>query len=597
MLKFKQQESNSMKTYLKEKIGNPELFTGRQKELNYILEWIERINQELSKSTAILSRRKTGKTALLQRIFNLVFEKNQGVVPFYFEIEEGKKWAMDFCREFFMKFIYQYIAFKTRKIEYLHVFNIVNYEKVIDIARKESLEYLVPLIESVQDCEKIESIDAMWTTVRNAPLSLAKLTNEKILQIIDEFQYFNSEIYRDKETKNRINDFAAGYMATAEYKNAPLLISGSWVGWLTNDLITMLPGRFITISLDPLPENEAIEMIRKYSDFYQIPTADHVMYLMASLCECNPFYISSIIQGSYPEKDLSATEGLLAILEFETLNPRGTIKKTWLDYFKSAISKINDHHAKHIVLYLCKHRHRFVSKKEIRDKLQLEITDDQLDQKLNALYLADMIDRGGLNYQFQAVNDNIFDKVFMGEYGSDVDDFDTKEITKAYKSISDDIQKKYRQLLGKYNQKIGLYTEYVLIDQLMYSAYQKSDMFISMTHNLAENFKFVKYERVWSYQASPVLRNNFQVDIFARAPDEKYSIIGEVKCRSTQKFSLNEAKQFLEKCKILIQMENLDHTWVQSFVYSVNGFYKNTIHFMQKNGIAWSDSKNWLIRQ
>jgi len=44
-------------------------------------------------------------------------------------------------------------------------------------------------------------------------------------------------------------------------------------------------------------------------------------------------------------------------------------------------------------------------------------------------------------------------------------------------------------------------------------------------------------------------------------------------------------------------MENLDHTWVQSFVYSVNGFYKNTIHFMQKNGIAWSDSKNWLIRQ
>ena len=83
-----------MRIWLKEKIGNPELFTGRKKELAYFLNWIDRTERELSKSTAILSRRKTGKTALLQRLFNTVFEKNGGVIPFYYEIGEGDRWLV-----------------------------------------------------------------------------------------------------------------------------------------------------------------------------------------------------------------------------------------------------------------------------------------------------------------------------------------------------------------------------------------------------------------------------------------------------------------------------------------------------------------------
>jgi len=62
--------------------------------------------------------------------------------------------------------------------------------------------------------------------------------------MVDEFQFLNSEIYWDEAKTNQASDLAAGYLHTAEYKNAPLLVSGSWVGWLMNDLTTMLPGRF-----------------------------------------------------------------------------------------------------------------------------------------------------------------------------------------------------------------------------------------------------------------------------------------------------------------------------------------------------------------
>ncbi|MCP4150218.1 MAG: hypothetical protein GY757_20895, partial [bacterium] len=77
-----------MKYALEEKIGNPELFTGRKKELAFFLNWIEEIKERKSKSTAIMARRKMGKSAIMERLFNTVFERNDGIIPFYYEIKE-----------------------------------------------------------------------------------------------------------------------------------------------------------------------------------------------------------------------------------------------------------------------------------------------------------------------------------------------------------------------------------------------------------------------------------------------------------------------------------------------------------------------------
>lgn len=115
---------------LKERIGKPELFTGRKEELTYYLKWIRDIKEEKSQSTAILARRKMGKTALMERLFNITFYKNDGVIPFYYEIKEVKMWVGDFCKDFFLTFIHHYIAFKTRK--------------------KEGLLYLTDLVEGVE---------------------------------------------------------------------------------------------------------------------------------------------------------------------------------------------------------------------------------------------------------------------------------------------------------------------------------------------------------------------------------------------------------------------------------------------------------------
>ena len=94
-----------MKIYMREKIGYPELFVGREKELKNLLEWAKGIKKEISMSRSILSRRKTGKTALLQRLYNIVFHENDGVVPFYYEVGEDSQWTVDFCKDFFSEIL------------------------------------------------------------------------------------------------------------------------------------------------------------------------------------------------------------------------------------------------------------------------------------------------------------------------------------------------------------------------------------------------------------------------------------------------------------------------------------------------------------
>ena len=590
-----------MRTYLKEKIGNPELFTGRKRELTFYLHWIKRIKQESSQSSAILSRRKTGKTALLQRLYNLTFEKNMGVIPFYYEVKEVDQWAVDFCQNFFLTFLFQYIAFTTRNGEYIHLSQQerTTFTLAADIARQEGLDYLLDEIEGIAQLVDKAREGLLWDAVRDMPRTLAARRNEFIVQIIDEFQYLNSMIYWDAAKTNLAGNFASAYMSTAEYKNAPLLVSGSWVGWLSR-LLNRMTGRFKIGFLDPLPFEETVEMVFKYAQLDHIQVADASAYLIAQVSEGNPSYLSAIMRSDVPNKNLTTEDGVLATLEFETLHDRGGIKNTWKEYLLSALPRVNDVHAKHILLYLCKNKDRQVLRREMLKDLNLPMTDQELERKMEMLIRADIVEHGRTNARYQAVQDNIFDKVFRGMYAEDIEAFDPQEITNEYKALFETTRKKYRQLVGKYAQEKGAFAEYQILKKLR-TAYRNNELVCSMIHNLPEDFHFVNYASVWSYYGTAQGRPDFQVDIFAYAADAAEAvgppagapaIIGEIKNRANDPFTGPEAQTFLEKMATLQQLEHV--TDAIGFVFSRSGFTTPALDILREHQVAYSDDERWL---
>ncbi|MCP4105880.1 MAG: hypothetical protein GY749_10145, partial [Desulfobacteraceae bacterium] len=495
-----------MKIYFEERIGNPELFTGRKKELAYFLNWTERIKRKISMSSAILSRRKTGKTAFLQRLYNIIFQKNDRVIPFYYEIRETDQWLLDFSLEFFQTFAYQYIAFKTGKPEYFDYLQVADIEDTVSVAREEGFDYIAAQAKAVKRLVSEENASLLWTTARKAPRMTAGHYNEYVVQMIDEFQFINRFIFRDKACTNRISNLAGSYLGTAEYKNAPLLVSGSWVGWLTRDLLGMLPGRFQFHYFQNMPEDEAVEMILKYSFLENIPVSEEIVPLIAGITEGNPFYISSIFRSKCPKKDLTTVEGLRKTLEFETLSDEGIIKGIWMEYARYALKEANDKNAKRIVLYLCKNRDREVTRSELKKKLNLEMGDSELEDKMEILIKSDIINQGRSNFDYRGVHDNIFDKVFRGVYQKEINAFDPKEITDEYKVLFEKLGAEHRQLLGEYSSFKGKFAEFLIINHLRHRAYKNQTVFCNMMRKLPEDFRFAEYETVWSWSASPADR-------------------------------------------------------------------------------------------
>ncbi len=578
-----------------ERIGNPDLFTGRKAELDYFLKWINDIKERKSQSTALLARRKMGKTAIMERLFNITFYKNDGVIPFYYEIKEVRMWVGDFCVDFFLTFVYQYIAFKTRNTDYLKPIEKNDFDTIKQITRREGFDDLTALINSVEYSYTHENVDILWNTVREAPLTIAHRKKEFIVQMIDEFQFMNAMIYWDKKkSKDQLADnLAGGYLSTAESKIAPLLVSGSWVGWLMKELSSMLPARFRNIILKNMPENEAMEMLYKYSRFFEVPVTEETAYLLFSLTEGSPFYISAVIRSNCPDKDLTTMDGLTRTLEFETLDDQGTIKSTWMEYIARAFPQINDRNTKNIVLHLSKHRDRELTRKDLLEDLNLDMTDGELEKKLKALVKVDIINQGQTNFDYRGVSDNIFDKVFRGVYEKEIREFDVKIIGKEYSQELKKEKRRYNRLLGKYNYQKGYFAEYLILDQLKLHARENNDLLKSMTRYLPVDFDFCDYSRVWKYHSSPEYARVFSVDIFALSANvEDYSIIGEVKSRDHKKFSKDEVIRFLDKFAEIKKIENLER--VIGFIFSRSGFTKEAEDYCKEKGIACSEDERWL---
>jgi hypothetical protein len=125
-----------MQYALKERIGASYLFCGREKEMSQLLEWASGIPKERSKSQAMLGRRKSGKTAIMQRLFNILWNQNGAVIPFYFEVQDENLWLLNFAENYYYTFLSQYFSFVFRKplpLSSLHW----EWEELIDMAEQQ----------------------------------------------------------------------------------------------------------------------------------------------------------------------------------------------------------------------------------------------------------------------------------------------------------------------------------------------------------------------------------------------------------------------------------------------------------------------------
>ena len=578
---------------LKERIGNPEIFVGRRKEFRHLNKWLAELPEELSRSTAILSRRKKGKTAIVERFYNIIYNKDSNIIPFYFEVKEGSKWIVGFSELFFTSFISQYLGFKLKNIELVR--DIKGLDKLQEIAEEANYNIISNHIKEFQKrLQNKENVDYIWDYAQSAPHRIASVTGDFIVQIIDEFQFMNSEIYWDKERTRVTDDLAGTYLSLAESKIAPMLVTGSWVGWLKRIIRGQLPARFTEMELGNLTEEEGLEAVLNYSIITGVEIDNDVAVYLNDLVDGDPFYISTIIRSYYEEKDLTTKEGLLKTLEYEVR--KGNIYHTWMEYILNTIDRVNDLHAKKIVLFLSKNREKEWTRQEIIKKCGLPYNERELEEKLRQLVKGDLISEGSSSQRYKGMADDIFYKVFRYKYQEEIDNFSLEEIEKDEYRIQmeriEELESKLKSVKGKEKYNKGHYLEYILTKYLKFGKYKEDRLKLEdVVENYQLSAKFTDYQQVKNHIVNLEGGRRHEIDVYAKSTQNGQDLHIEVK-NWQQAIGKNEIEKFVQLVQELRGMEDRQGYYIY---YALNGFTKEAEELLSENNIMYSCNNKWEL--
>ncbi len=396
---------------LREEIGNPELFTGREKEMAFLMTWAERVKNELGKSHVLLARKRRGKTALVQRFYNILYTRNDPkLIPIYFRVPDAPVDYETFTLTFFLTQVKQYLAHKLRRPELIYAK--LTPDDLIELAGEDRI-----LAENIKGVIKMIPLgrDLAWHSVREFCHDLAALKDERIIQIIDEFQFMNEMVLRDGEPIK----LCSGYQMTGSSKVSPQIITGSYVGWL-GAIVQRMVGRYSEFRLDPMPKDEAMATIYKYARLFEREITPKQAAYLAELCHFDPFYIACIFTSSCLTTEPITRQVARKVLAHETRIDGGDITKMWGDYIHSAIERVNTLNAKKIILYLAKHSGTEFSRDEIRKNLKLKLTDNELEERMEKLVKSDILAQGSTMFHYKGLGDPIFEVVFRRLYEAEI---------------------------------------------------------------------------------------------------------------------------------------------------------------------------------
>ncbi|MCB0063721.1 MAG: hypothetical protein KDE19_16475 [Caldilineaceae bacterium] len=409
---------------LPEKIGPPDLLVGRVDEFARFHKWLKGIPRRISKSRVILARRKSGKTAFVQRLFNELWSENGEVVPFYFDIADKDVWLPHFAITYFQAFASQYISFLERDPSLVRL--PLTLEKILDYGIAKENPGLIQDTEYLLQNQDVQHGDLLWQLASTAPHRYAAAYDQRFLVILDEFQNIASYIYPDPEFKTKpIASMPGSFHSLSESKYAPMLVTGSYIGILQRIMDEYLEaGRLSITRFAPyLTPEEGLEAVYKYAEIYQEPITNQSAQQINELCLADPFFISCVILSEFGGKDLTTTEGVIDTVNFEIADRESELSKTWAEYLRLTLRRVNGPNTKSLMLFLNKHDERFWTPRELKAELNLDLTEEEIYARLVLLAESDVILRGVADIDFRGLQDGTLNLILRHRYEKEIEGF------------------------------------------------------------------------------------------------------------------------------------------------------------------------------
>ncbi|OQY54030.1 MAG: hypothetical protein DRR08_13035 [Candidatus Parabeggiatoa sp. nov. 2] len=568
---------------LEEKIGTYDLLVGRAQEFKKLNKWIANIPNKLSKSGAILGRRKSGKTTFVQRLFNQIWSANGPVIPFYISIPDAPIWYPHLAIKYYETFASHYISFMER--DPLIVDKPLNMAQIKAYGEANGNQVLVEDVDYMAGYLKSGGYDLVWDRAYRAPHRMASFHDQRILVIIDEFQYLSTHVYTDPTFKDKpIEAMPGSFHEVSESKVAPMLVTGSYVGWMIDLMDKYLEaGRLSHISFSPyLTEAEGLQAVYKYAELYKEPITNETALQINELCMSDPFFISCVIQSSYPDRDLTTTEGVIETVNYEISNRHSELSGTWREYIDQTVERINELYGKSLLLHLSKHNDRYWTPRQLKKALQLEEAENVIQRKLILMVNGDLIDWGVADIDFRGLQDGTLNLILQNRFEKEIAEHQVPPDLRAdFRAQIAKLTAEKNSLRGKLNQVLGVMGEYLLANAFRSrKRFKLGAYFAGISDDRELNLTNVRTREIIQRSDG----KKMELDVVAESSDERVVLV-EVRKRQT-KTSSKDVEDFQEKVTVY-QALHPEQKVLAGFL-SLGDFTEEARHMCEQSGIGWA---------
>jgi hypothetical protein len=568
---------------LEEKIGTPDLLIGRTAEFAKFHKWLDNMPKKLSKSWTILGRRKSGKTAFVQRLFNQLWSANGQVIPFYISIPEAPIWFGNLIVKYYETFASHYLSFVTR--DPALVSTPLTLHQIREYGQRLNNHILIADVDYIVDYLAKGYYDLVWDRIYRAPHRMASTYDQRILVIIDEFQYLSSYVYRREDLSGEpIEAMPGSFHEVSESKVAPMLATGSYVGWMVDIMGKYLEaGRLSHINFSPyLTEAEGLQAVYKYAEVYGEPITNESAVQINQLCMADPFFISCVMESSYPGRNLATAEGVIEVVNYEVADRDSELSGTWREYIDKTVDRINDQYGKRLLLHLSKYNDRYWTPRELKDALQLGEDEKTIHRKLLSMHKGDLIEWGSSDIRFRGLQDGTLNLILRHRFEEEIAEHQTPpDLRIGFREEIAALRRENQALKGKLNHATGMMAEYQLATAMRSrKRFPLSAFFTGTTDETELNLVDVR-TRV------TLQRNDGkggELDIVAEASDYRVLLV-EVRKRQV-KANGKDIQDFGEKVAIY-QALHPEQQVLAAFL-SLGGFTAEALALCQAQGIAWS---------
>lgn len=559
-----------------------ELFVNRQAEFDLFTRWVDRIPRMTNNSYALIGRRRTGKTAILVKLFNRLFYAQDRVMPVYISFARYLHFTRPLTMQevgehYLSSYLLSFLAFRYRRPDLLRR------EPKMSIMREIALEFDDAIVNDL-----IKEFDLTLTATStgdgpaqlaiNAPRQVAGLHNLLTAVIVDEFQVLTTV---HDPIQNIDHDLTDSFQWAVDTRLAPMLVSGSAVSLLVSRALTgMLQGRFSYWYLEPLAREDAYHLVFRLAQVTGATVNEELAEAIWQLTSGYPYSIRCLLASNSPAwPRLPALDALEEVVTFELTDHRGQLWQHYREEFEKYSHQLNEGYVtRKVMLWATKYPDQRIDAEAIAQEIGLDV--GKVETALEKLRWVDVVEKVGL-ISYKGPTDPMLRRFIEYQHYTEIEKLGPD------KAIQD-WQREIQAIRGNLNRALGEIGE--LYARMVMRGFDGRSVEGMAYFNHSGLLLLPKFERIERRGGIVVAGNPVEIDVIAewRNTPTDLPSVWLVEAKYTQeRIDVTAVRHFLTQAAHL--REHATYASITRWYFSKSGFTQAAVQLLQSSGVLYSD--------